>query len=127
MKILPRLSPVVSLSFIIVLFFLLITGAYLLSFFFFPTPSNQPLPKPSSLCGNGVIDEGESCGNCPQDFPEEECKCFNAEPKVIEVSEGENVYLCVGQSLRLGDYTVKLSRGGPEPVSYTHLTLPTKA
>ncbi|MCD6414922.1 MAG: hypothetical protein J7L23_04840 [Candidatus Diapherotrites archaeon] len=70
------------------------------------------IPKQHLLsCGNGKVDDGENCSNCPQDFPEEECICFNP-PPVVQAHFDKKFYLCRGQSAEIDKYEIDLERAG---------------
>ena len=47
---------------------------------FVEPPPPPPPPSPPEPCGNGEIDEGETCETCPADMPPEACDVVNPPP-----------------------------------------------
>ena len=75
--------------------------------FFLGAPKSPTGEKSVPVCGNGIVEAGEDCGSCPQDFPKEECACFSPE-KVIHPPLKQTFYFCRGQEFSLEGYTISL-------------------
>jgi len=64
-----------------------------------PEPS-QPPPEETTTCGNGILETGETCSNCPEDFGT--CPEYTGNPNTICVGEGEQAY-CVRRCSEAGE------------------------
>jgi len=104
------LSPVTALTLIIFSVFLIgVMGFFFLQGSFTPrgNESGRLPEEPVAVCGNGLVEEGENCLTCPEEFTREECACFEPGAEA-QASLGEEFYLCEGQTVNFDDVSVSL-------------------
>jgi hypothetical protein len=58
------------------------------------------------ICGNKVVDPGETCFSCPRDI--EECVCLGSFPSEFEKAVGQSFFLCHGQKAKVGGMEIQL-------------------